>query len=1552
MSGNKGLLGITFIIALSLLTLVVLETAGAASGAGVIDFSQCANGASDAVTCADGWTSGNLNPSNSHYHEDESVAQRLVISVPNGSLAGRTISLTYDAKKNGKHAYDSLASWNYTVTGADRCQELSAGDCPGGPSSAFPVPDDNTVVPPSGPGFGVINVTNVTSAHMIPVGSGRLLTMYGGTITGVSVSHSDPTGGDDVATVTITYNIPSYGKVMLLYGGHLAPSELIRGWGDGLGASNVGGGSTHISLDTLDGSSAGNRDNSIQTDAILPQPGTINIEKITVPSPDPTGTSFGFTTGGGQMPASFNLSNGQVGSYTVDSGAYTVTEIDPLPAFILTGLSCINDAGSTVTINVSTHTASITLNSAGYVNCTYTNTLQQPSLVVIKNVINDNGGTAVASGFTMHIEGASPSSNDFPGSGSGTSVTLDADTAYLVSETGPPGYAQTLSTDCSGTVGYGQSKTCTVTNDDHPGTLVVKKVVINDDGGTLGADDFSFHVNGGSAQPFEADGQNDLTVDAGIYTITEPAMGGYTTTYDNCADVVVPNGGTQTCTITNNDEPAHIIVVKHVTNDNGGDAVAGDFTMHISGTAGTADFAGSESGIDTQVNAGTYSISEDSVAGYASGYSGDCSGSIANGETRTCTITNNDIGPKLTVTKIVVNDNGGTKAVPDFSLFVDDQSVTSGEENIFDAGTYTASETADSGYASTISGNCDEDGNVDLDLGDIKSCTITNDDIQPKLTVIKIVINDNGGSEAVLDFPLFVDDTSVISGVENGFNVSTYTVSETGDPDYAATFGGDCDADGTITLNSGDAKECTVTNDDRPAALIVIKNVVNDNFGELSAENFTIHVTGTDVFDETFPGNEFGTTVTLDAGEYSVTEDSNSAYTSFFENCNGTIANGETKTCTITNDDKPAKLTVIKEVVNDNGGIKGVGDFSLFIDSEPVTSGNGTYLLTGVYTVSEGADSGYAATFGGDCNESGSVTLEENDTKTCMITNNDIAPKLTVMKVVINDNSGTKAAGDFPLFVNDTMVVSGEENTFGAGTYTVSEVQDENYTSTFGGDCDADGTVILNSGDVKSCMITNDDKPSTLVIIKHVINDNGGTATADMFTIHVNGGGVSSNDFAGDEGGVAVTLDDGVYSVDETGSTNYYAPSFSEGCFGFIAKHETKTCTITNDDIESGGTSPTLVVIKHVINDNGGAQAAGNFTMSVTGTNVMPGSVFEGNEVGTTVTLDAGEYSVAETGPNGYDSFLSSTCSGNITDGQLVTCTIINDDRTASLVVIKHVINDNSGTSAADDFTITVTGTNVQPSGPFIGNESGTTVMLDAGSYSVSESGPGGYTQSLSGCSGTMANGETKTCTIINDDVAPAPSPNGGDGGGSSGGGGGGAGGSCTHGYTLSSPVTVAGTAGSSVTVPVTFSTTGTCSASTTVTANVPLGWMATSAATGTVSAGNSKTVNIVITIPSGAITSIVAFSVVVPGGTVSSQTTLQVTQPEQSDGGSGGSIQNPAPGPANEPEITTETPSPSPLGGGLTGLLTANPNAIGAAIILIALLAYLIWRHRKKKRK
>ena len=85
-----------------------------------------------------------------------------------------------------------------------------------------------------------------------------------------------------------------------------------------------------------------------------------------------------------------------------------------------------------------------------------------------------------------------------------------------------------------------------------------------------------------------------------------------------------------------------------------------------------------------------------------------------------------------------------------------------------------------------------------------------------------------------------------------------------------------------------------------------------------------------------------------------------------------------------------------------------------------------------------------------------------------------------------------------------------------------------------------------------------------------------------------------------------------------------------------------------------------------------------------------------------------------------------------------------------TLIVTKNTLNMNGGNNKPSDFTITVHGNNPSPSS-FPGSSSGTSVKLEMGMYSVTETGPAGYNSTLSGdCSGGMMSVETKNCTITN----------------------------------------------------------------------------------------------------------------------------------------------------------------------------------------------------------
>src|ERR671938_1350053 len=155
-----------------------------------------------------------------------------------------------------------------------------------------------------------------------------------------------------------------------------------------------------------------------------------------------------------------------------------------------------------------------------------------------------------------------------------------------------------------------------------------------------------------------------------------------------------------------------------------------------------------------------------------------------------------------------------------------------------------------------------------------------------------------------------------------------------------------------------------------------------------------------------------------------------------------------------------------------------------------------------------------------------------------------------------------------------------------------------------------------------------------------------------------------------------------------------------------------------------------LIVIKHVVNDDGGGANASQFTMTINGVTATGGDSFPGSEAGTDRKVTTGSYSVTEIGPSGYTASFSSGCSGTISDGQTKTCTVTNDDEPGTLIVKKHVINDNGGSKSAGDFTMKVTAGHPSQSS-FAGSESGTTVTVDAGSYSVDEDAVSGYTKTL-----------------------------------------------------------------------------------------------------------------------------------------------------------------------------------------------------------------------------
>src|SRR3989344_4021943 len=178
-----------------------------------------------------------------------------------------------------------------------------------------------------------------------------------------------------------------------------------------------------------------------------------------------------------------------------------------------------------------------------------------------------------------------------------------------------------------------------------------------------------------------------------------------------------------------------------------------------------------------------------------------------------------------------------------------------------------------------------------------------------------------------------------------------------------------------------------------------------------------------------------------------------------------------------------ATLTVIKEIVNDNCGNNVVSDYQLQVVGSGVTnvtSGIPTQFAAGAYVVTETGVSGYQATFSGDCNAGGQITLGDGESKTCTITNNDIPSSITLVKVVNNDNGGIKVPAHFTLRIDGDVVPNNASVPVTANSvHAISEDAVAGYSleTVTGTGCPATipGNVTLNEGESITCTITNGD---------------------------------------------------------------------------------------------------------------------------------------------------------------------------------------------------------------------------------------------------------------------------------------------------------------------------------------------------------------------------------------------------------------------------------------------------------------------------------------------
>lgn len=562
----------------------------------------------------------------------------------------------------------------------------------------------------------------------------------------------------------------------------------------------------------------------------------------------------------------------------------------------------------------------------------------------------------------------------------------------------------------------GDDIVCVITNTRKTGDLQVIKNVINDNGGTKTYADFTFTTyNGDTPRTFSPttspDGERIVALPAGTnFAVTEVQANsnGYTTTYSSGCIGTIVEGQTKVCTITNDDNPPGLTVIKKVTNDNGGTKLPGDFTMNVSGSnVSPSAFPGSSTGTTVSLNAGSYSVSESGPDGYVAYYYGDCSGTITLGESKTCTIVNDDVPALLTVIKYVVNDNGGLLKPADFYLYVGNTQVPTGVGYYFNAGAYAVSEANQSGYeAGDWGGDCAANGSIVLNLGDQKTCTITNYDKPAKITVTKEVVNDDGGTKTASDFTLKINNTVVQSGVTKNFTGNTqYTISESGPSGYRQTdlscyeYARNAKVwlQNPFTAELGHEYFCTIVNDDISGKLTIKKeaNPQDDHDFEFESDQLGYFKLDDDG-DNTNTLKNYKEFDNLSAGTYSVREQETNDWDLESIVCKNAekywidwkenrlyvkVNAGDDVTCKFVNE----KLNTIKgykfEDVNMNGkwdkGEPALKDWTIKLDCDDdedycdatsaKTNVDGEYefeeLLPGEYTVCEVQKDGWSQTY-------------------------------------------------------------------------------------------------------------------------------------------------------------------------------------------------------------------------------------------------------------------------------------------------------------------------------------------------------------------------------------------------------------------------------------------------------------------------------------------------------------------------------------------------------------------------------------------------------------
>lgn len=337
------------------------------------------------------------------------------------------------------------------------------------------------------------------------------------------------------------------------------------------------------------------------------------------------------TGGNGTLP----FASGSTGvSHPVTAGTpYALGENDADPRYDQVGPWTCGEFGQVTTLD---GVQSVALEAGRSTTCTVQNATGE--LVLVKDVQSTNGGTAVAGDFTLTATGDNGTVHNVPGNESGTTLYVDPDESFALSESSVEGYNM-ASLTCTGgqdpasvEVAANTTVTCTFVNVDTPGSLRLIKDPVEGDTGAPAADPAEWHLTASQngSVVFEGDGDVTQGVPAGDYDISESGgvagyefggwscVGGELTQDGDVYTVNVPFSSDVVCTVTNNAVAPTLTLEKAVDlNGTGDEAVDTDWTLTAdSGSDEISGVEGDASITDAAVPVGTYVLSESGPATY------------------------------------------------------------------------------------------------------------------------------------------------------------------------------------------------------------------------------------------------------------------------------------------------------------------------------------------------------------------------------------------------------------------------------------------------------------------------------------------------------------------------------------------------------------------------------------------------------------------------------------------------------------------------------------------------------------------------------------------------------------------------------------------------------------------------------------------------------------------------------------------------------------------------------------------------------------------------